>query len=108
MAKRYIPNNPFVAYDNKGRRRPFNPDRRHRDGTVGYSKDELKGLSKDQMASFRLVNVTGPDVIEEAVAVPGEKRSVTRRKKTESPLVESPIDQEYDEPAPLLEPGTEA
>ena len=108
MAKRYIPNNPFVAYDDKGRRRPFNPDRRHRDGTVGYSKEELKGLSKDQVASFRLVDVTGANVIEEATSVPGIKRSTTRRKKVESPLDVSPIDQENDEPAPILESETEA
>lgn len=106
MAKRYIPNGPFVLRDKKGHRRTFNPDRRHKDGTVGYDKKELANLEPAQFASFRLVEVSGKNVVEdveEATSVPGVKRSVTRSKKS-SKVAESPLDpQENDESAPPAE-----
>lgn len=105
MAKRYVPNDPFVAWDKKGRRRTFVPNRQYKDGTTGYAKDELKDLYPDQLASFRVVEVAGKGVIdasevEEATSEPGKKRTVTRKTATPNP-------QESDEQEAEPEPDTE-
>lgn len=87
MEKRYIPVAPFVVTVGRVRAR-FNPNRA--DGKIGYSEDEVALVKKhrpDVFASFRVVEVAGDgysdpesEVVEEATVVPGEKRTVARKK----------------------------
>lgn len=82
MSIRYVPRSSFVLVDKKGRQRQFNPNRRRSDGTLGYTKDEVDGLYKEQLRSFKTVGVDVEDeVVEQATAAPGEKRSLSRRSK---------------------------
>lgn len=71
MAKRYIPTTSMSF----GRGRVFIEHRFRPDGTVGYTEEEVAGLSKKQLQSFRVVEV---DIPEEATAVPGKRRSIAR------------------------------
>lgn len=80
MAKRYIPRSSFTMPDKKGRKRTFVKDRIGRDGTVGYSEEEVANLTKTQLKSFDVQEVEGETVVERATAAPGEKRSVKKPK----------------------------
>lgn len=91
MAVRYIPKQKAGVFlvDRSGRKRFFQGQRRLPDGTLGYTTEELKGLSRDNLRMFRKVDVSGTDVtddgvVEQATAAPGEKRTVGRGKKTDS------------------------
>ena len=87
MAKRYIPRSPFTVRDKRGIKRSFNPDRKGRDGTLGYSEDEVANLYADHLKSFRVETVAGDTVLEDevvevATSAPGEKRTA-KTKATE-------------------------
>ena len=71
MSKRYIPNDSFTL----GRGHVYSTNRMNPDGTVGYFEDEVKGLQKQHLAIFRVVDVEG-DGVEEATASPGERRTL--------------------------------
>jgi hypothetical protein len=91
VAVRYVPKQKAGVFlvDRSGKKRFFKGQRRLPDGTLGYKPDEIKGLSRDAMKAFRKVEVSGSDIIEDetveqATAAPGEKRAVSRGKKTDS------------------------
>lgn len=79
MAERYIPAHDFVCADKQGQRRMFHVRHRRPDGTFGYTPDEVKGLFGDHLRMFRVVEVTGDEVVEQATAAPGEKRAARPR-----------------------------
>lgn len=74
MPKRYVPNRAFVTVDKRGTLRRFNPDYKQRDGTLGYTEEQIVGL--ENVASFRVITVDTGEV-EQATAAPGEKRTLS-------------------------------
>lgn len=85
MSKRYRPRTSFTTYVN-GVRRTFTPGYVHpRTKLQGYTDADLKGLAKNIRASFEEIPAEYDDepaeVVEQATAAPGEKRSVKRTTK---------------------------
>ncbi len=82
MATRYRPHSSF-SVDVKGIPRTFVPN--YIDpvtGLQGYDAAALKGLTKDQRASFEEIGADFDEpVVEQATAAPGEKRSTTTKPK---------------------------
>lgn len=72
MTVRYVPASDLVVGDRQGVRRIFKAHHVRPDGTLGYSEEEVAGLYRDHLASFRKVEV---EIIEQATAAPGEKRT---------------------------------
>jgi hypothetical protein len=83
MATRYVAKRDQFLVDRQGKKRFFKRNNIRRDGTVGYTPDELKGLSRDQLRMFVETTVDGEGV-EQATAAPGEKRSVRRSREEDS------------------------
>lgn len=80
LATRYIPNQ-ATAITVAGNPAVFTPTRIGRDGTLGYTGDEVKHVDKKTLkALFRTIEVEA-DVIETATAAPGQKRSTKPRTK---------------------------
>lgn len=84
MVKRYRSNSAFATTVGKNKfATVFSPDRVDRDGVVGYSADEVKGLPKklvDEMFTIITVDdAAGP--VETASAVPGTKRTTKPKAK---------------------------
>lgn len=84
MAKRYEPRSPF-SVDVKGVPRTFTPG--YIDPVTklqGYSEAQLKGLTRDQRASFHEIGADFDDepAVEQATAAPGEKRTAKRTTTT--------------------------
>lgn len=75
MATRYLPPSPFATMVH-GVRTVFNPDYKQKDGTFGYTAEQIAGLPKEIRDTFRKIEVTGEDIVEQATAAPGEKRAV--------------------------------
>ena len=74
METRYIPYGNF----SKGRGLVFKTERVRKDGTMGYTLDELSRLSpRDIDKFFRKVKV---EVVEQATAAPGESRKKAKPK----------------------------
>lgn len=67
IVKRYIPTT-SISF---GRGKVFAEHHQRYDGTVGYTEEEVAGLTKKQLKSFRVLEIEMP---EEATAVPGERR----------------------------------
>jgi hypothetical protein len=87
MAVRYVPKHKSGVFlvDKSGRKRFFQGQRRLPDGTLGYKPDEIKGLSRDAMRAFRIVEVSGSEIeedVEQATQAPGEKRARRPKKET--------------------------
>jgi hypothetical protein len=81
MQKRYVPNQQFVTHA-RGRSCVFSPTRQGRDGTLGYTVDEVEGVPKKILVKlFRVVSVEVDAPVETATAGPGEKRQTAPRKK---------------------------
>lgn len=74
MPVRYIASRDFYVADKNGRKRFFKSSHRGRDGFSGYTSDEVKGLYRDHMSFFKKVEVQN-EIVEQATAAPGEKRS---------------------------------
>jgi hypothetical protein len=89
MAKRFIVKRDVYVVDRTGRQRFYRRNHVREDGTVGYTPEEIKGLSRDHLRMFTENSVDGEGV-EQATAAPGEKRSVsTSREDT----AESEVDE---------------
>ena len=75
MAKRYQATSSFSL----GRGKVFVTNYKQRDGSQGYTEDQVSGLSKKQIRDhFDIVDVSGAKIVEQATAEPGEVRAVSR------------------------------
>lgn len=75
MSKRFVATSSFSL----GRGRVFVTNYKQKDGTLGYTENEVGGLTKQQIRDhFDVVDVSGEKVVEQATAAPGELRAVSR------------------------------
>lgn len=75
MAARYTVKKDVFLVGRDGRKRFFSINKKNRDGTVGYTDEDLKGLTRDQLTFFTKMEVSGGDIVEQATQAPGEKRA---------------------------------
>ena len=75
VVKRYIANGAFSLGPGKN----FSRHHMQPDGTPGYLWEEIQHLDKGQRANFKEWMISGPGLVEEATANPGEVRAVPER-----------------------------
>lgn len=75
MAVRYVPTVDVSLRDKYNRKLIFHANHIRRDGTQGYTTEELHGLTRDHMNLFRVIEVSGDEIVEQATRAPGEKRA---------------------------------
>lgn len=75
MAIRYVVKKDVFLVGKDGRKRFFKAGKANRDGSIGYTAEELVGLTRDHLMFFEQIEMSGAGVVEQATQAPGEKRA---------------------------------